>query len=172
MTIFEVIKKRRSTRNFDPTKKITDAQVKTLIEAGHFAPSSGNLQDTYFIIIKDQKTKLKLLDKGACYQKFILDAPIIIVVCGRPEIVTKKYGDRGLRYSIQNAAAATQNILLTAHSLGLSSCWIGSFNDQKVRQVLDLDDSFLPLSILPIGFSTKSPSPPERKPLHKISKFI
>ncbi len=172
MSLTDVIKKRRSVRVFDPSRKVTKQQLNALLEAARWAPSSGNLQDTYFLIIKDRKTKQKLIEKGACYQEFILDAPIIIIVCGRPEIISQKYGNRGLRYSILNSAAATQNILLAAVSLGLSSCWIGSFDDDRVREVLNINSSFLPLAILPIGHPAESPSAPERKSIQEISKII
>jgi nitroreductase len=172
MSVIDTIKTRRSVREFNPNGKVSEKQLQDVLEAALAAPSSGNLQDWFFLIIKNQKTKQRLISEGACHQDFILNAPIIIVVCGRSHLISQRYGSRGLRYSIQNAAAATQNILLAAHSLGLASCWIGSFNDQKVRQVLNLSDSYLPLAMIPLGLAAETPTVPQRKSLKAVSKII
>jgi len=67
------------------------------------------------------------------FVSFIPRAPLVVVACADRSIVSR-YGDRGLRlYCIQDTAASVQNLLLAAQDLGLGTCWVGAFDEQKVR---------------------------------------
>ncbi len=73
------------------------------------------------------------------WQKDIVEASIVIVVCADEKRAAESYGARGKTlYCLQDTAAAIQNILLTAHSLGLGSCWIGAFKEEEIRTVIGL----------------------------------
>ncbi|MDQ1279688.1 MAG: hypothetical protein QG670_950 [Thermoproteota archaeon] len=168
MDVFEAIKDRRSIRHFKPNP-ITDEQIEKILEAAIWAPSAGNLQARDYIVIKDHDTKKKLCE-SALNQHFIQEASINIVVCANEERSAWKYSGRGRElYCILDAAAAVQNILLAAHSLGLGACWIGAFNDGAVSKILNLPRGLKPIAIIPIGYPEQKPNPPPRFSLKDVS---
>jgi len=172
MTVLEVIKKRRSIRRFDSTKKVTDKQIEKLLEAARWAPSAGNLQSWYFVIVRDQEIKKELAD-AALDQDFIAQAPVVIVSCADLERSAIRYGNRGSSlYAIQDATIATQNLWLVATEMGLASAWVGAFNEDKASQILNLSSHLRPLAILPLGYPAESPSPPSRRSVKEISRKV
>lgn len=172
MEVLEAIKKRRSIRVFEPTKKITDEQVEKLLEAARWAPSAGNLQSRFFYVVTNQKTK-EMLAKAAQNQDFVTQAPLAIVVCADLEASESRYGKRGRKlYAIQDAAIAAQNIWLAATDLGLGACWVGAFDEKEVARILNIPQNLQPLAILPVGYPAESPEPPWRKPMKEISQKI
>ena len=91
------------------------------------------------------------------------DAPIYIVLVGEPEKIERFYGTRGIRlYSIQGIAAAAQNMLLTAHSLGLGSCWVGAFDEEEIRSILNLPEHVNVQAILTLGYADENPLMPPK----------
>jgi len=171
MDVFKAIKNRRSIRKFDPNKKVTNQQIEKLLEAARWAPSAGNLQSRFFIVVHDQTLKAKLMQASGG-QKMVDQAPVVIVSCTDLKRVTY-YGSRGRSlYTIQDATIATQNIWLAATAMGLGAVWVGAFNEKKVAKLLDLPSTIRPIAILPIGYPTESPRPPARRPINKISKNL
>jgi len=172
MEVFEAIKKRRSIRKFDPTKEVTDEQIEKLLEAARWAPSAGNLQSWFFVVVQDQKTKEQLVE-AARGQDFVAQASVIIVSCADPERSTSRYGRRGERlYAFQDVTIATQNIWLAATEMGLGAVWVGAFNEDEVSQVLNLPPHLKPIALLPIGYPVESPSPPSRRSIKEISRKL
>lgn len=170
MEVFEAIKKRRSIRRFNASKQVSDEQIEKLLEAARWAPSAGNLQSWFFIIIQDQKIK-KALAEAAWGQDFIAQAPVVIVSCADLERSASRYGTRGKElYAIQDAAIASQNIWLEATEMGLSSVWVGAFDEDEVSRILNLPNHLHPIAILPIGYPAESPSPPPRRSIKEISR--
>lgn len=168
MNVFEAIKTRRSIRAFTD-KRVTDREVKKLIEAARWAPSAGNIQPWEFIIVRDPKVKHGLCE-AAMNQTLIEQASVVIVVCADPMRSSKRYGSRGISlYCIQDTAAATQNILLTAHSTGLAACWIGAFNEEAAKKVLGVPDELRPIAIVPIGHPAEKPKARLRRSLDEIT---
>ncbi len=153
MDLKEAIRKRYSVRNFSDKvlpKKIIDE----IIEYANLAPSAGNLQARDFVIINDNNIKEKL-SNAAFNQKFIVEAPINIVVCANLKRISS-YGNRGKElYCIQDASAAVEHILLLAVDNGLDACWVGAFDENKVSKILDLPSYVRPIAIIPIGYSNE-----------------
>jgi nitroreductase len=151
MDLKEVIRNRHSVRNFSdkmPPKKIIDE----IIKYANLAPSAGNLQARDFVIIDDNTIKEKL-STAAFHQKFIVEAPIDIVVCANLKRISS-YGNRGRElYCIQDASAAVEYILLLAVDNGLDACWVGAFDEKKVSTILNLPSYVRPIAIIPIGYS-------------------
>lgn len=163
-----VVKERRSIRSFDK-RDVPLSTIKKIMDIGHMAPSAGNLQARDFIIVKDEDTKDAL---GACAygQSFISDAPWIIVVCGNQERTGSKYGKRGRElYSIQDATASVENMLLAVTNEGLGSVWIGAFDEECVSDLLNIPAGVRPLALLPVGYPINQPSPPERMDTEEIT---
>ncbi|UCB59923.1 MAG: nitroreductase family protein [Candidatus Bathyarchaeota archaeon] len=168
MDTFQAIKSRRSIRSFND-KAVSDEEIEKLIDAARFAPSAGNLQPWEFIIVKEPKRK-RQLSVAALNQHFIEEAPIVIVVCANETRSGRRYGRRGVTlYCIQDTAAATQNLLLAAYSLGLSTCWIGAFREKLVRESLKTPSHVRPVAMIPVGFSSRKPKQRRRRPIAEIT---
>ena len=167
MELEEAIKGRRSIRAFRP-ENIPEGTVDKLIDAARHAPSAGNSQPWEFIIARNIDTKKKLA-RAAFNQAFVEEAPIVIVVCADESRSSVRYGKRGeTLYCIQDTAAATQNILLTAHSLGLATCWVGAFSENEAKKVLKTPDGIRPVAMIPIGYTNRTPSQRGKRSLKQI----
>jgi hypothetical protein len=151
MDLKETIQKRHSVRSYSD-KKVPKKIINEIIEYAHLAPSAGNLQAREFIIVDDDGVKKKL-SAAALNQKFIIEAPINIVVCANLKRISS-YGNRGKElYCIQDASAAVEHILLLAVDYGLDTCWVGAFNENEVSKILELPSYTKPVAIIPIGYS-------------------
>ncbi len=170
MNVFEAIATRRSIRKFT-SQDVPMEILGVVLDAGRYAPSSGNLQNWKFILIKDPENKQKVAE-AAMQQMWMAEAPFIIVVCAETEKINQFYGIRGERlYSIQNCAAAIQNMLLTAHSLGLASTWVGAFDENMLTRALNLPESVRPQAILPIGYPDEVVPAPTHYTLENVCYF-
>jgi nitroreductase len=167
LDVLRAIKTRRSVRAFT-AQQVTDEQVEKLIDAARWAPSAGNIQPWDFIIVRDSATK-QGLSKAALTQKAIEEAPVVIVVCADPMQSASRYGSRGINlYCLQDTAAATQNILLAAHAMGLSTCWIGAFKEEEAKSVVGVPNGVRPIAIVPVGHAAEKPRERPRKQLTEI----
>lgn len=167
MDIFEAISQRRSIRKFKE-EDVDDEVIRKIIEGGIWAPSAGNLQSWEVIQVKNPETKEKLCE-AAYMRDFISKAPVILVVCGNQQVSGAIYDKRGVElYCIQDAACAAQNMLLTAHAMGLGACWVGAFNEQRVSELLDLPSYLRPVSLVTVGFPDEKPYPPPRRDMEEF----
>ncbi len=161
MEFREVVKKRRSVRSFKE-KDIPKEDIEEIIELGHMAPSAGNLQARDFILVGDEKEKQKLV-KNAHGQSFIGEAAWVIVVCANKERSAERYGDRGRElYSIQDASAAVENMLLAVVDKGYAAVWVGAFEEEKVADQLKIPAGVRPVTMIPVGYPTEEPTSPEK----------
>jgi len=168
MDVLRAIKGRRSIRAFK-SDDVSQAVVKKLLDAARWAPSAGNIQPWEFIVVRKPQIKRRLVE-AALDQTFIEEASVVIVVCANENRSSLGYDMRGKTlYCIQDTAAAIQNILLVAYSLGLGTCWVGAFNEEEARKVLNIPSGVRPVAMIPIGYPAESPLPRTRRP---ISRFI
>jgi nitroreductase len=159
MDVLEAIKGRRSVRAFRSEKNVSEETVEGLIDAARWAPSAGNIQPWEFIIVRNPDIK-KRLAEAAFNQSFLEEAPLVIAVCADENRSSQGYGQRGKTlYCIQDTAAAIQNIHLTAHSLGLGTCWVGAFKEEEASKVLKIPQGIRPVALIPVGYPSKFPSP-------------
>lgn len=169
MELNEAIKKRRSIRAYQ-TKDLPEKVVEKLIEVASYAPSAGNIQPWNFVIIRKAKVIMKLAQ--AAQQGFIEEAPLVIVICANEKRAEMGYGLRGKGlYCIQDTAAATQNILLTAYSLGLGTCWVGAFDEDQARKAVNAPKEMRPVAIIPVGYPNESPTQRNRRPISQIIHY-
>lgn len=163
MDFFEVLQKRYSVRAYKPDP-IDDATLTKILEAVNSAPSAGNLQAYEVILVRDPERKRQLA-RASWDQWFIAEAPVVLVFVANPER-NRRYGKRGAElYCVQDATIACSYAQLAATALGLGSCWIGAFDDDKVREVVGIPQNMRPVAILPIGVPADMPEPKERRPL-------
>lgn len=168
MDVFEAIKGRCSVRAYKPDN-IPDSAVLQILEAGIQAPSAGNMQPTIYVVTKREEVKGALVE-AALNQTFIQEAPVVIVACTDTMRSASRYGERGVGfYSLLDAAASVENMILTVYELGLGTCWVGAFNDDMVSETLKLPSYVRPVAILPIGHPAEKPAKPRRRRVEDIA---
>jgi len=172
MEFQEVVRSRVSVREFRRDGEVTDEQVDRILEAAVDAPSAGNRQPWHFIVVRDRALRLDLA-RAAYGQAFVSEAPIVIAVCVEPARSSERYGGRGTElYCLQDAAAATEHILLAATDLGLGTCWVGAFDEREAARALGLSKQLRPVALVPIGQPAREPGPrPARRPLREVITY-
>jgi nitroreductase len=167
LDVFEAIKKRRSVRAYTD-EKVSEEEVKRLIDAARWAPSAGNIQPWEFVVVRDMEKKRKLSD-AALNQTFIEKAAVVIVVCADLNRSSSGYGSRGVHlYSIQDTAAATENILLAAQELGLATCWVGAFHENEVAKAVKAPRNMRAVAIVTVGHPAEEPAAPHKRSVDEI----
>jgi nitroreductase len=168
MKLDEAILGRRSIRKFLSLPVDRDL-IGQVIAAGNEAPCAGGIQNWRFIIVNDESKKQKLAE-ASLQQMWIAQAPVVLVVCSEDTKLKRYYGMRGERlYSIQNCAAAVQNMCLKIVELGLASCWVSAFEEEAVSRELSLPEHVRPQVILPLGYPGEKVPRPMRFRLEDIT---
>ncbi len=145
----ECIERRSSVRSFAPDP-VPDDVMSEALRLGNLAPSAGNLQARDFIVVREQGTK-RLLAEAALRQRFIEEAPVVIVCCANLDRIGS-YGSRGRElYCLQDVAAAVENMLLFFVDRGYASCWVGAFDERAAARALGTPSRVRPVAILPVG---------------------
>jgi nitroreductase len=170
MIFDEVLLGRRSIRNYE-SRSISRDLVLRLLEAAEMAPSAGNLRARRYFVVTKQEIR-KALAISAYGQSQAEEAPVLIVICSDLERSRRRYGDRGNLYSIQDATAATMCLLLKAFDLGLGACWIGAFDEEIIKETLDLGDSIVPIALISLGWPAEQPTSPPKRQLEEIVNWI
>jgi nitroreductase len=154
MEFFDALMGRRSIRRFTPGD-IDENDLARILRAGMAAPSAGNEHPWHFIIVRNREN-LRQLSEAHPYAEMVKSASLAVLVCADMEDV--KHRD----FWPQDCAAATENMLLATHSLGLGSVWIGVYPREaritEIRRIILLPERVIPFSLLPIGI------PAEKKP--------
>ena len=168
MDLFEVIRRRRSVRAFAP-EAVEAEKVAQVLAAANAAPSAGNLQGYEIFRVTRENERAALaraaLARAALDQFFVAQAPVVLVFCANQARSAAHYRERGARlYAIQDATIACAFAMLAATALGLSTVWVGAFDDAAVQRVLGCPD-LLPVAILPIGYPAEEPEPTPRRSL-------
>ncbi|MEM1607417.1 MAG: nitroreductase family protein [Candidatus Bathyarchaeia archaeon] len=157
MEVFKIISERRSIRKYRK-EPIPEEVLERVLEAGRLAPSAANRQPWYFIIVKDEDIKSRLVD--ACRgQKFVGEAGAVIAILGDPN---------ASRWYKQDPFIAASFMTLEAHEEGLGVCWVGAFEEDKVKQILKIPENLSVIILLTIGFPDEKPPPRPRKPREEI----
>jgi len=158
MELFEGILTRRSIRKYRPDPIPPDL-VRKLLDACFAAPSAGDQRPWHFVVIDDRA----LLDQVPTFHphaKMLHQAPLAILVCADPTLETHK------GYFPQDCAAATENLLLAAHGLGLGACWLGVHTrpdrEAGLRQLLGIPEHVIPFALVAIGYPAEKKGRAER----------
>ena len=169
MDVFEAIQKRHSVRTYESTT-IQKKKLGRILEAARQAPSAGNIQPWHFIIVTDSE-KRTILAEGGRYAKPIAEAPVVIVGCGDQEASPKWY--------TVDVTIALEHIALAAASEDLGTCWIGSFMESQVKELLKIPENFRVVALLTLGYPREKsgaqgktvPAVRERKELKEIVSY-
>jgi nitroreductase len=147
-----LIKKRRSIRKYTD-QPVTDRQIRQLLEAAMAAPSGSNIQPWDFVVVRDPDLKRQLAQTHT-WSYMAADATVVFVVCTNQS---------ASGHWLEDASAATQNLLLAVTALGLGAVWVGIYpgTDRKahVRQVLAIPDEIRVLCLVPVGHPAESKPP-------------
>jgi len=147
--VLDLIKKRRSIRKYTD-ESISDADIRTLLEAAMAAPSADNLQPWEFVVVEDRALR-QTLSQTHPWSKMCADAPVVFAVCVH---------SRRSNHWIEDASAATENLLLAATALDLGAVWIGIYpnasHESHVREALDIPSSLRVLCLIPVGHPAES----------------
>lgn len=168
MEVLEAIMTRRSVRDFrsDP---VSEADIDKLLKAGMQAPTADNERSWHFIVIDDAEIlhKIPEFHRNAKMLKY---APLAILICSDRNLESKR------ATWIQDCAAATENILLAAHGLGLGAVWLGVFPDaihvKGLQELLNMPKDVRPVSLVAVGHSALTPEPADRFEEFRIHKNL
>lgn len=159
--VLEAISSRTSIRAYQETP-VEDWKVEKILRAGMAAPSAMNKQPWSFTVVND-KALLKQIADSAPNAGMAAGAPLAIVVCGDMD---KTMEGAVKEFWVQDASAATENILLAAHALGLGAVWTGFYpNVDKAKMlagILNIPESQTVLCVIPMGYPAESPAPKDK----------
>lgn len=159
MEALKAIITRRSIREY--TQQVVPGElVQELLAAAMQAPSAGNQQPWHFILV-DARDQLRALADVLPYGQSLRTAPLGIAVCA--DLESARYPE----YWVQDCSAATQNLLLAAHALGLGAVWLGVYPLEErvagVKQILGLPGQVVPLCLVALGYPRVKPEPPDKR---------
>ena len=167
--LMQVIKERRSIRKFEQ-KAVKEEDLNQILEAVRWAPSWTNCQPWELIVVKDQAVKEKLQaslpPKGNPAIKAIVQAPVLLVLCGKTKTSGYYKGEPSTKlgdWLMFDLGIAAQNICLSAHSLGLGTVIVGLFDHDKANEAVNVPDGFQLVAMIPVGYPAKSSSAPPRR---------
>lgn len=165
MDIFEVIKNRRSIREYK-SRLIESEKLEKLLEIAHLAPSAKNRQPWKIILVDDDVLKGKLVD-AAKGQDFLSQAPYILVICVNQKECYQEHGDYMTSFAV-DGAIFIDHLTLVAKALGLGTCWIAKFNEREVKEPLNIPDDYRVVILTPLGYPAEKGKDRGRKPLSEI----
>jgi len=156
MEFFDALKARSSIRAYADIP-VEEEKLDKILEAVNQAPSAGNLQayEVYVVTRADQRKELAAAALG---QNFMAQAPLALIFCAHADRSSQKYGKRGANlYCLQDATIACTYAMLAATALGLSSVWVGAFDEGKVSDIINAPQAHRPVAILSIGNAAEEP---------------
>jgi len=166
LPVLDVIKARGSIRSYT-NRPIPKQVLLEILEAARMAQSAANCQPWEFIVITDAGIKKKLV-QAAGNQSFVGEAAAVMVCLAKPEESTSVGPFEGFLIDL---AIAIENMVLTAWDLGVGSCWIGAYNEGRVKELLDVPRSLRVTSLLTLGYPDEKAGPKYRKDLDEIVHY-
>ena len=172
----EVLTSRRSVRNYDADKKITEAEVRDLIKASQDAPSWANQQPTkYYVAISEEKLAA-VQDLVGGNKERIKNAPVLIVSTferGKSGYFqgnqTNEVGDGWGAY---DNGLSNCYLILKARAMGFDTLIMGMRDADKLRELFSIPGNETVMAVIALGYRAEEPNRPERKNLDEILKFF
>lgn len=179
METLDAIRTRRSVRKFS-SKAVEPEKLQTVLEALQQAPSWSNLQCWRLVVVTDQEVREKISAlsfvesffsvygyKSNPAQKALAQAPIVIVACADPS----KSGDlHGQQYYMADMGIAAENLMLAAHDQGLATVFVGVYEEEKIKTLLEIPAEIKIVGLFPLGYPDgEAKSGPARK---AVSEFV
>lgn len=163
----ENIMTRTSIRQYKD-QPVEQEKIDIMLKAAMAAPTAVNLQPWHFIVITDKKTI------GLLSGKQPTNAPLLIAMCGDTDKTTMPDGKMKLPdFWVQDVSAATENLLLAAHALGLGAVWTGVYPAMErvaeVANVLNCPQNIVPVAVVRVGYPDEAPEPKNKFKEENIS---
>lgn len=159
--VLDNIATRTSVRDYE-ARPVEKEKIEKMLRAAMAAPTAMNKQPWHFVVV-DQRNVLDALAGANPYAKMLKKAPLAIVVCGNTD---KMIEGGGRDFWIQDASAATENLLLAAHAMGLGAVWTGAYPSEErcisISKVLSLSDNLIPLNMIVVGYPAEHPQPKQK----------
>jgi nitroreductase len=153
MEFTDVIKNRSSIRSYID-REVEEEKIQYILECARLAPSWTNKQCWRFIVVKN-KDMVTELAKTSLINRWLKTAPIIIVACADP---TESGTHNGIEYYTVDSSIAFEHLILAATNVGLGTCWIGGFDEEKVKTLLDIPKRIRVVALSPLGYSSEKKS--------------
>lgn len=157
------LESRQSVREYGD-ETVTGEEISSILKAASSAPSAGN-REAWDVIVVRSEDQREALAEAAFDQEHIEKAPVVLVVCANYVRSMSRYGERGILYALEDATIACTYMMLAAHALRLQSCWTGAFDDDAVREVLNIPAHIRPVSLLAVGKGAVPAARTERMPV-------
>ena len=154
MEVLEAIRTRRSVRAYS-SRPLPGEVMQRMRDALRLAPSACNFQPWRFIFVMDAELRGKLAE-AALDQLWMADAPIVVVACAYPDQAFQGMGGYGNSADI-DVAIALDHLTLAAVADGLGTCWIGAFDEGRVKKLLQVPAKVKVVAMTPLGY----PASPE-----------
>ena len=168
MDFYEVVKMRRSFRVYKPDMPEKE-KIERILEAARLGPTWANGQPCSYIVVREPENVKAIWEAVGQMQKFA-EAPMFIV-----GVVSEKASgtnSNGEKYYGVDFGICFEHLILAATAEGLATCWIGWFNEKKVKEALTIPDKYTVMGLTPLGYSVKSKGEiTDRKPLEKIVHY-
>lgn len=162
MSTIDSILNRYSVRKYE-NKEIPQEILSQILEAGRQAPSAANRQPIRFVVVKDGEIAKNF--SNALFNRFVKDAPMIIVGCADVKsLLTGKW-------AVIDTTIALQNMVIAAWSLGVGSCWIGAFDEEKIKTLLKIPGDWKVVALVTFGYPAEEPKPKKKKAVEELFGF-
>jgi len=182
MDVFKAIKWRRSIRKFSP-KRIEMEKILQILESARLAPSSSNSQAWHFVVIDDRSIITEIPKQVIMGTRsvisFVKDAPLVIVGCYTRRMLHIVAGLFGHENYLIDISIAMTHMVLTATELGIGTCYIGWFNEARLRKLLGIPQKYKVALLVAFGYPVEPSTeggiggiaPRPRKPLKEIISY-
>lgn len=156
----ELAKARRSVRRYRPDP-VPEELIEQVLEAARWAPSGMNMQPWEFVVLTDEELRRQIGRHAIFYglrSPQVHQAPVVIAVCGH---------QRG-RFVRDDCIFAGANLMLAAVVCGLSTCWVGGFREEPIKQMLGIPDELRPIGLMTLGYAEGEVTPPPKRDLKSM----
>ncbi len=169
---FKTVRHRHSIRKYQHDLPVEQEKLHAILEMACAAPSAGDLQ-AYKILVVTNEEKKSQLTEATFNQSFISEAPVSLVFCADPQRSAERYAERGRQlYALQDATIAASYAQLAIVAAGMASTWVGYFDEQHVKAILDIDKDLVPVALITVGYPAELPDPSPRRRLEEIVQYL
>lgn len=153
-SFLEMAAERFSTRKFS-SRPVEDEKIAAILEAARLAPTACNYQPQKIYVVRDPEKLAALREAKSC----IFDAPLVFIIGFDAQRSAKGFLKKGHEFGDTDAAIVGTHMMFEAHELGLSSCWVGMFKEDAVKEILGIPENIQLRDFLPVGYAADDALP-------------
>ncbi len=167
--VIDCIMTRASVRSYT-SEQVPDSMITTILRAGMAAPTAANQQPWHFVVVTEPSLKDSIAAAFE-YTKMVQGCSFAVVVCGDMDrLFEGDMADGG--FWVEDCSAASENMLLAAHAMGLGGVWCGIYplrdREQRLRGILNLPFNLTPLNVMAFGYPAQTPAPKDKWAPEKV----